>query len=294
MLCPEWTRKETQPIALKDIVKLLVFCACNKEVFGDTFDVGGKDILTYEEMMKVTAKIMNKPLQIFHFPGFTIGLSRLWVSLITGAPKSLVSPLIQSLKHRMVARDNRLYEMLGMKATPFEVFAREALELRKSKMPSQKPIAFIGNRRGGAVLDVSSIQRIPLPSWLDATWIAREYLRWLPRRLVYFLRVKSNEDSCVFFLWPFRQPLLILNYSRERSTKDRALFYVKGGLLAKIEGRGRLEMREVLNRKYLLISLLEFRPRLPWFFYKATQAKLHLWVMKSFGNYIQRMKKNSI
>ncbi len=288
MLCPEWTRKQTQPIALKDVVQLLAFCANNKEVFGDTFDIGGPDVLTYEEMMRTTAQAMGKNLRIFHFSGFTIGLSRLWVSLITGAPKSLVLPLIQSLRHRMVARENRLVEMAGIKPLRFEVFLRETLGAEKKLGKNQKPIAFLGNRRGEEILDVSSIQRFALPGYLDATWIAQEYLKWLPKRFIYFIRVKSNAESCAFFLWPFRKPLLVLVYSKERSTKNRALFYVKGGFLAQIEGRGRLEMREVLNRRFLLISLLEFRPKLPWFFYKATQARLHLWVMKSFGRYLRR------
>ena len=38
---------------------------------------------------------------------FTPSLSRLWVTLVTGAPRALVGPLVESLRHEMVARDHR-------------------------------------------------------------------------------------------------------------------------------------------------------------------------------------------
>ena len=44
---------------------------------------------------------MKKRRLIFSLSFITIGLSKLWVSVITGTSKFLVSPLVESLKHKM-------------------------------------------------------------------------------------------------------------------------------------------------------------------------------------------------
>lgn len=292
MLCPQWTQTQTQPVALTDVIALLRFCADDERCFRRSFDIGGPDILTYEEMMRRTGKILGRRLRVARFPFFTPGLSRLWVTLITGAPRALVGPLVQSLRHRMVARERTLQEMAGIPGVSFEAMVRSALDEEKARRletrtAAPEPVAFVGGRRGPPQLDVSSIQRFPLPDGETATQIAKEYLRWLPRTFVSILRVETNgETECRFRLWPLKKPLLVLDYSKSRSTEDRALFYIRGGLLARIQGRGRLEFREVLNRKSLLVSVLEFRPSLPWFVYRVTQAVFHVLVMAAFGRHL--------
>ena len=83
---------------------------------------------------------------------------------------------------------------------------------------------------------------------------------------------------------------MILKYSEERSSVDRELYYITGGLLAYGEGRGRLEFRNIYGGQYKIAAIHEFRPRLPWYFYKYTQALMHLFVMKAFNNYLMKKK----
>ncbi|WP_379144194.1 hypothetical protein [Paenibacillus sp. sgz500992] len=45
--------------------------------------------MTYKEMTQRTAKVMHKHRTFYDIPLLTINLSRLWVTLITGAPKKL-------------------------------------------------------------------------------------------------------------------------------------------------------------------------------------------------------------
>ena len=78
--------------------------------------------------------------------------------------------------------------------------------------------------------------------------------------------------------------------SEDRSNDDRQLLYISKGLLVSEKNRGRLEFRVVLNRKYIIAAIHDFTPALPWYVYKYTQAKLHLWVMKSFSKYINLSK----
>jgi hypothetical protein len=53
--------------------------------------------------------------------------------------------------------------------------------------------------------------------------------------------------------------------------------------------RGRLEFREVLGGRALIVAIFDFEPSLPWFFYKFSQALVHLFVMWSFGRYLLKV-----
>jgi len=45
-------RDRIQPIALWDVIGYLVGCLFNADTTGQTFDIGGTEILTYREMMQ--------------------------------------------------------------------------------------------------------------------------------------------------------------------------------------------------------------------------------------------------
>ena len=79
-----------------------------------------------------------------------------------------------------------------------------------------------------------------------------------------------------------------------RSSSDRALYYVTGGVLAKVHEKGRFEFRETVDKKNLIIALHNFRPRLPWYLYAYTQAIFHVFVMKLFGRYMEFKAGKSI
>ena len=123
----------------------------------------------------------------------------------------------------------------------------------------------------------------------SAASVANEYLAWLPRFMRPFLRVSVDDaQSARFFLWPFARPLLVLTWAADRSSSERKLFYVKGGmLLGDVAGaRPRLEFRTALGNAFVLAAVHDFVPRLPWFIYKYTQALVHLLVMRAFARHL--------
>ena len=204
----------------------------------------------------------------------TPGLSRLWVSLVTGSPKALVAPLIQSLRHPMVAEDRWLQERLDL---PGKTFA-EALgaSLRPEGLVRQ-PTA-------------RSVQRLPLPPGRDAIWLAAEFAAWLPAGLRGLVRVTRAETGLDFYAAGLSGPLLQLSFRPDRSGGNRALFEVSGGALAgKAIGFPRLEFRTMPDRRNALAAVHQFSPRLPWWIYVRTQAYGHAWVMWRFGRHLQRV-----
>lgn len=301
MLCPAWTRTLTQPIALDDVVRLLTFMIEHPELAAGVYDVGGPDVLSYRDLMELVADQLGVRRRFLSVPLFSPGFSRLWVSLVTGAPRALVAPLIQSLRHTMRAHDRRLQERAGVPGQPVRAAVAQALSAETSAPPARPgPPATLGARARRLEIRrdrrVRSVQRLPLPAGQTATAVAETYLRWLPRFFASLIRADVDDAGvsprlCRFRLFGLRRPILTLRFSPERSPPNRPLFYVIGGTLALDPARGRLEFREMTDERdgarFLLAALHDFVPRLPWWLYQVTQAWVHLWTMNRFARYLR-------
>ncbi|MGV3523558.1 MAG: NAD-dependent epimerase/dehydratase family protein [Candidatus Sericytochromatia bacterium] len=300
MLCPRWTLSRTQPIALKDVLVLMRAVLGRTEFYHQSFDIAGPDVVSYVELLQATAAALGLRRQIVPVPFLPAWVSEIGVALITGAPRELVSPLVESLKHPMVAADRRLQTGLGLPSTPLAEAL--TLALRQGSEPPSAPVLHRGRyqrvlpqegvRPLVTLKDVRSVQRLPLPPGKTAVWVAEKYTIWLPRFLPLLLRIEvDGERNISFFVHGLPWPLLRLHYSPERSALDRTLFYIAGGLLVRETPglRGRLEFREVLKGQFVLAAIHDFTPRLPWFFYNRSQALVHLWVMNAFKRYLESL-----
>ncbi len=280
MICPKWTLSESQPISLQDTLRIIDHCLGNEEVYDEAYDIGGKDIVTYIEMMKITARLLGNKRYITSVPFFLPGLSKLWVSVFADSSTTLVSPLIESLRHRLVIQPNPLMDEFPDRLSVEEAI-RNAL-FDKDKVPKLPP----GERETKEKNTVRSVQRLPNPHNYTATWVARVYQAWLPHYFRYLIRAQAEGDAVAFHLFGF--PLLKLYFVKDRSDEDRQLFYIVDGLLVKRKDYGWLEFRRVLDDRYVISAIHEFVPTLPWYLYLFSQAVVHLWVMKQFGQYLAK------
>jgi uncharacterized protein YbjT (DUF2867 family) len=278
MICPAWTNTKSQPVALADVLKVLERSAFEPSVACGVYDIGGPEIVTYQGLIQKAATLVRKTRTILTLNIIPLFLSRFWVSLVTGVPKNLVYPLVLSLRHEMVADPKRHWPFPEDLTTGLDITLKDALlRMTPNIYSGYNPIE----------RDVRSIQRLVLPPGKDAIWVAQEYFNWLPYFFSTLIKVKVEGDLCTFYLVHPELQILILRRSVERSTPERQLLYVVGGLLSGKQARGRLEFRVVLDRKYVMAALHEFRPNLPWWLYKYSQALVHLIVMKAFGEHLK-------
>ncbi|KAE9133855.1 hypothetical protein PF010_g2656 [Phytophthora fragariae] len=297
MILPKWTRTQTHPIALSEVLEALKASIGNSAIAGQEIDVGGPDVMTYKEMMKQTADIMGKKRYFINIPLLTIRLSRLWVSLITQTPKEMAYPLIESLAHPMVARPVRMVKGIGDGGISFREAAAYALQEEKRKRKDSRSSG--GKRLVKSALrslksDVRSVQRMTLPEGKDALWAARCYFAWLPSFAKPLLRTEIDErNNCRVYRLLSRKPLLELTYSERNSTPDCAVYAITGGSFARTGGDryGRLEFLQIVGTSECVAAIHDYTPSLPWFLYKYTQAKLHLWVMYAFQKHLRRLIK---
>jgi len=104
MLRPRWLRSRCQPIAIRDVLAIML--AAIEETGGDdhVYDIGGPDILTYQEMMQEYAVVagLRRRLVIPMPVLASTRLSAYFVGMSTPLPKNVVRPLIESLRNDVV------------------------------------------------------------------------------------------------------------------------------------------------------------------------------------------------
>jgi uncharacterized protein YbjT (DUF2867 family) len=128
MICPRWVSTPTQPIALRDVVDYLAAVCGLEAAHGESFDVGGPEVMTYREMIERIARIGGKRLPIVEVPVLTPRLSSWWLHLVTPVNASVARPLIDGLRTPTIVRDDgRIRELVAIDLTPFDDAVREAL-----------------------------------------------------------------------------------------------------------------------------------------------------------------------
>ena len=287
MVLPAWTQTKMQPVALEDVVKSFQFVLGVPDTFNAVYDLSSTAPVSYEELMQATAKALKLKRRFVGVPLFSPKLSRLWVSLTTGAPKELVAPLIESLRHEMLARPQSSFQLPISKERDIIDLIEEAARYEEV---SQQPRAFLKPSNYKEEHTVRSVQRMVLPEGKNAKWAANEYLNWLPGAMKGLVKVVKTDETHIGFRVSENGLLLLqLELRSHRSDPHRQVMRVTGGLLAKETTRGRLEFRQVLGGRILLAAIHDFVPRLPWWIYRSTQAEVHRWVMEKFAQHLRSL-----
>lgn len=130
MITPAWVRTKAQPIYVDDVVAYLVGALDTPVARDRVFEIGGPDVLTYEEMMRRTAAVLDRRLFIVPVPVLTPKLSAYWVDLVTDVPASVAHPLIEGLKNPVVVNDDSVRDVIDVDLTPFDEAVRRTLDAR--------------------------------------------------------------------------------------------------------------------------------------------------------------------
>jgi uncharacterized protein YbjT (DUF2867 family) len=116
MITPRWVSTECQPIAIENVLHYLVTALDTPASTGKTLDIGGADVMTYREMMQITAVSLGlRRRYVIPVPVLTPRLSSLWIHLVTPIEKDIARPLAEGLRNRVVCRDDEAARMMPQK-----------------------------------------------------------------------------------------------------------------------------------------------------------------------------------
>ena len=143
MVCPKWVKSQTQPIAVDNVVDYLIGVMKNSETSGKILEIGGPEVMTYEQLMRLYSYILNRNLTVIQIPFLTPRLSSYWIDLVTPVKASLARPLVDSLVHDSVVKDKSIDKLVSVKLKPMT----EAIASAREESKAFKPIIKSGEEK---------------------------------------------------------------------------------------------------------------------------------------------------
>ena len=103
---PTWTRHLVQPIAVDDVLHYLAGAATADLPCSRSWDIGGPNVLRYQDMLGDYAEEAGLPRRRFvPLPFVSPALSTRGIAFLTPMPADLIRPLVESLRHDAVMKD---------------------------------------------------------------------------------------------------------------------------------------------------------------------------------------------
>ncbi|MEX0291539.1 MAG: DUF2867 domain-containing protein, partial [Flavobacteriaceae bacterium] len=130
MITPKWVLTKTQPIAIRDVIHFLTAALGQPQTYNNSFDIAGPDVLTYKQMLEQYAQVRGFKNWIFTVPVMTPKLSSYWLYFVTSTSYKLALNLVDSMKIEVVARDNKLAQLLNIQTKTY----KEAIALAFRKI----------------------------------------------------------------------------------------------------------------------------------------------------------------
>ncbi len=125
MIAPKWLKNLTQPIAIRDVLSYLVLVLGNPFCIGESFEIGGPDVMSYKDLLLNFAKMRGLKRKIFTVPVLTPRLSSYWLFFVTSTSFSLARFLVESLINNAICKENRIQKIFPTKLLSYQ----EALQL---------------------------------------------------------------------------------------------------------------------------------------------------------------------
>ncbi|UTT56195.1 NAD-dependent epimerase/dehydratase family protein [Staphylococcus equorum] len=288
LLLPKWAYNTTLPVAIDDVIDGLYKIVERNPNENESIDIGGPSHMTYKDLFKQTAEVLDKRLPTIDLPIIPIWLSKYWVKLISGVPKEMVYPLMDSLIHDMIRNDENIVKDISIGKIDYKESVRNALEEETKTQKKGK------TSRKGDIKDVRAISRVVLPKDVNMIQLAESYANLLNRITLNVVNSDFNEDNFTISVPCLNKDLLLLSKDFKASNNERILYRIVGGdfALDSDGGNARLEFRRLPNSDACIIALQEYEPTLPWWVYKYTQAKVHKSVMNLFKFKISTQRTN--
>jgi uncharacterized protein YbjT (DUF2867 family) len=127
MICPRWVRSRCEPIAVDQVLAYLIGALHEPRTIGEVLEIGGGEVLTYEDMLRQCALALGKRIRIVVVPVLTPRLSAYWLNLVTSVPMHIARPLVEGLRNDVVTTDQRIREWIPVAPLTFRAAVARSL-----------------------------------------------------------------------------------------------------------------------------------------------------------------------
>ena len=126
MITPKWLNTKCQPIGISDVTTILSKSIFNKDTYNLDFDIGGKDIISYKEMLLEFGRIRGLKRKIITVPVMTPRLSSYWLYFVTSTSYKLAVALVDSMKVEVICRNNTINKILDIEPISYKESIKKA------------------------------------------------------------------------------------------------------------------------------------------------------------------------
>jgi len=124
---PAWSENRTAPVDGRDVLAYLAGAATAGPELAGSWDIAGPDVMTYAEMI---ARISDAML--VRRPSLSLGVSltpvaSVLAAAVAGEDPALIEPLMESLEHDLLPRDDAAAAAFGVRLHGFDAAVERAL-----------------------------------------------------------------------------------------------------------------------------------------------------------------------
>jgi uncharacterized protein YbjT (DUF2867 family) len=128
MVVPKWAATRTQPIAVDDVVRYLAGVVGVEKAFGQTYEIGGPEQLSYVDMLQQAAEVIQgRKVPIVTVPVLTPSLSSHWISLVTDVDTITGRNLIDSMGTEVIVTDYSIRDVVPGEPLTYAEAVRRAV-----------------------------------------------------------------------------------------------------------------------------------------------------------------------
>ena len=181
MVTPRWVRILAQPIVINDVLAYLVAATEFTQPGHHVFEIGGPDVMSYEQLMREYARQRGLHRWMIPVPVLTPRLSSLWLGLVTPVYARVGRKLIDSIRHPTIVRDRAALEQfpvrpVGMREAMAQALRHEDADFAQTRWSDAQvvaglPVGWGGARLGNRLVDSRSMLTTTPPT---AVWAAVE------------------------------------------------------------------------------------------------------------------------
>jgi uncharacterized protein YbjT (DUF2867 family) len=124
---PAWRDRSTRPIAERDAIEYLALTPRRPDSEGRSLDIVGPDTLSYRRMIERIADLLGVGRLPLPLGATQTPAASAVVSAVTDQPHELVRPLMESLEHDLLPRNDDAAAIYGIRGLDFDGAVERAL-----------------------------------------------------------------------------------------------------------------------------------------------------------------------
>lgn len=137
MITPAWLKNRCQPIGVRDALHYLSEVLGNEAAYDRVFDIGGPDVLSYQQMLKTYAQVRGVNRLIMNVPLNSTRISAQWINVFSGVSYPIIKNLVASLQNEVVVEKTGINEVVPHEPMSY----KRALELAFERVQQNEVVS---------------------------------------------------------------------------------------------------------------------------------------------------------